>query len=111
MMGKLIVISAPSGSGKTTIVERLLQDVPDLVRSVSFTTRKPRAGEVNSRDYFFTSQAEFDEKKKQGFFLESATVFGASYGTPKSFVREQIQAGKKVVLAIDVQGMKQPDAD
>ncbi len=105
--GKLIVISAPSGCGKTTIVSRLLERHKDWVRSVSFTTRAPRAGEANGRDYFFISPEEFLDKKKKGFFLESAEVFGRHYGTAKSFVLDQTRQGKHVVLAIDVQGMKQ----
>lgn len=105
--GKLIVISAPSGCGKTTLVERLMKEVPGLARSVSCTTRKPRTGEKNGRDYFFISEGEFKAKKRARFFLESANVFGEAYGTPKAFVLEQIRLGKKVILAIDVQGMKQ----
>ena len=105
--GKLIVISAPSGCGKTTIVERLLERNRDFERSVSYTTRSPRPGEVDGRDYFFISKEEFAAKKRKGFFIESAEVFGRFYGTSKAFVSERLAKGKKVVLAVDVQGMEQ----
>src|SRR3989338_1425979 len=105
--GWLIVISAPSGCGKTTIVERLLDRNKDWKRSISYTTRSPRAGEVHGRDYFFISQQEFESKKKARFFLESAEVFGHSYGTSKQFVLDEVVRGSCVILAIDVQGMKQ----
>ncbi len=105
--GKLIVISAPSGCGKTTIVERLLERNKSLVRSISYTTRPPRSGEVNSRDYFFISKEEFVAKERSNFFLESATVFGYFYGTSREFVADCVSQGKSIVLAIDVQGMKQ----
>jgi len=104
---KLIVISAPSGAGKTTILDRLLEKREDLTRSISYTTRQPRTGEQNGKDYFFVSTEEFDTKKRENFFLESATVFGASYGTPRDDVLRQMKTGKSVVLAIDVQGMTQ----
>ena len=105
--GKLIVISAPSGCGKTTIVERLLDRNKNLTRSISYTTRTPRPGEVNGQDYFFISEEEFASKERNGFFLESAEVFGCSYGTSREFVMNHIAQGLDVVLAIDVQGMKQ----
>ena len=105
--GRLVVISAPSGTGKTTIVERLLERNQNLIRSISYTTRSPRNGEENGRDYFFISEEEFLRKKKQSFFLESAEVFGQYYGTSRDFVLNQINQGKNVVLAIDVQGMQQ----
>ena len=105
--GKLIVISAPSGCGKTTIVERLLERNKNLARSISYTTRSARTGEANSRDYFFVSEEDFEAKKQKNFFLESAKVFGASYGTSKAFVMDHLAQGKDMVLAIDVQGMKQ----
>src|SRR3989338_4739284 len=104
---KLIIISAPSGCGKTTIVKRLLERNKNLIRSISYTTRKPREGEQGGRDYFFVSEKEFSDKKKQGFFLESASVFSCSYGTSRSFVMDHVSKGINVVLAIDVQGMKQ----
>ena len=105
--GKLIVISAPSGCGKTTIVEHLLERNKKLIRSVSYTTRAPREGERDGRDYFFVSEEKFSEKKRKGFFLESAKVFGCSYGTSRPCVMDYVSKGINVVLAIDVQGMKQ----
>lgn len=105
--GKLIVISAPSGCGKTTIVGQLLERNPKLIRSISYTTRLPRAGEVNGRDYFFITPDEFQDKEKKNFFLETANVFGQLYGTSREFVRKHTDKGTDVVLAIDVQGMKQ----
>lgn len=105
--GRLIIISAPSGAGKTSIVDGLLARNKDLIRSVSYTTRSARPNEVNGRDYFFIPREEFLTKQKNHFFLESADVFGQFYGTSKEFVLGQIDAGKSVVLAIDVQGMKQ----
>ena len=105
--GKLIVISAPSGCGKTTIVERLLERNENLKRSISYTTRPPRPGEANGNDYFFVSKEDFVSKEKSGFFLESARVFGHFYGTSQAFVKDSISHGTDLVLAIDVQGMKQ----
>lgn len=107
MKGKLIIISAPSGCGKTTIVERLLERNKDWKRSISYTTRPPRSGEANGHDYFFISEDEFKSKERSGFFLESAKVFGHFYGTSKEFVMNEVSQGNYIVLAIDVQGMKQ----
>ena len=105
--GKLIVVSAPSGCGKTTIVSRLLHRHKNWTRSISYTTRPLRDGESNARDYFFVSKQEFARRKHRGFFLESATVFGHLYGTSKAFVERRIRQGRHVILAIDVQGMRQ----
>ena|SRR3989338_3867631 len=105
--GKLVVVSAPSGCGKTTLIQRLLERNQSLVRSVSYTTRLPRTGEVNGRDYFFVSEDDFKAKKAADFFLETAKVFDSWYGTSRDFVLEHVANGKNVVLAIDVQGMKQ----
>ncbi|MBI4367803.1 MAG: guanylate kinase [Candidatus Omnitrophica bacterium] len=105
--GRLIVISAPSGCGKTTIVDRLLAQNQSWVRSVSYTTRPPRTGEANGRDYFFMSAEEFELKQRQDFFLESAKVFSHFYGTSRAFVADCLAQGRDVILAIDVQGMKQ----
>lgn len=104
--GLLIIISAPSGCGKTTVVDRLLKRHPEWVRSISATTRAPRTGEKNGEDYFFVGEAEFKKMTDDGLFLEHARVFDRNYGTPKTFVMEQLAAGKKVILAIDVQGTK-----
>ena len=102
----MIVLSAPSGCGKTTIVERLLKRHPDWVRSVSVTTRTPRLGEKNGADYFFVTPSEFRKMEESGELLESAKVFDRFYGTPRTFVMDHLKAGKKVLLAIDVQGTK-----
>jgi len=104
--GLLILFSAPSGAGKTTIVGRLLKRHPDWIRSISVTTREPREGEKDGKDYFFVTPEIFSEMKKENKFLESANVFGMEYGTPKEYVNEHLSKGKTIVLAIDVQGMK-----
>lgn len=102
--GNLFVLSGPSGAGKGTLVKRLLQRVPDAWVSVSATTRQPRPGEVDGKDYYFLDQAHFDELVAQGGFLEWACVHGNSYGTLRSRVMEHIEAGNQVILEIDVQG-------
>ncbi|MDD5217116.1 MAG: guanylate kinase [Candidatus Omnitrophica bacterium] len=104
--GVLVLFSSPSGGGKTTIVDRLLKRHPDWVRSVSMTTRAARAGEKNGEDYFFVTKPEFEKMKADNGFLEYANVFDCEYGTPRPFVEKQVESGKTVVLAIDVQGMK-----
>ncbi|OGW81623.1 MAG: guanylate kinase [Omnitrophica bacterium GWA2_52_8] len=104
--GLLVILSAPSGCGKTTIVDRLLKRHEDRIRAVSVTTRKPRLGEKDGVDYFFVTREAFKKMEKAGELLESAKVFDEYYGTPKSFVREQLKSGKTVILAIDVQGAK-----
>lgn len=106
-LGKLFVVSSPSGGGKTTLGRMLLKRVPDVIRSVSMTTRKPRTGEKNRKDYYFTTREAFLSLKKTKGFLESATVFGQSYGTPKHFVEKNLEKGKDVLLLIDVQGAAQ----
>lgn len=105
--GKLVILSGPSGTGKTTIVQRLLGAVPGLVRSVSATTRPPRPGEREGEDYFFLSREAFDRKAREGAFIEHAEVFGHAYGTPREFVERETAAGRSVILAIDVQGADQ----
>lgn len=105
--GRLIIISAPSGCGKTTIVERLLARNKNLTRSVSYTTRVPRPGEGDGVDYFFVSHQDFGDKLKKNFFLEHATVFDENYGTSEALVMEKLDQGKDCILAVDVQGMKQ----
>ena len=104
--GFLIILSAPSGCGKTTILSRLLKRHPQWVKSVSVTTREPRLGEKNGEDYEFVSGAEFQALKKKEEFLESAHVFGNWYGTRRKAIDEAVKKGRAVVLTIDVQGAR-----
>ena len=103
----MFVISSPSGGGKTTVVERLQGRLPRLARSVSVTTRSPRAGERQGREYRFVSRAAFQRLRRSGGLLEWARVHGAWYGTPKRPVLRTLAAGRDVVLSIDVQGARQ----
>ena len=100
----LIVISAPSGGGKTTLCRQLLAARPDMTRAVTCTTRPPRPGEKDGVDYHFLDAAEFQRRVQAGDFLEHATVFGRSYGTLKSEVLDRLRAGRDVLLNVDVQG-------
>ncbi|MDD5680890.1 MAG: guanylate kinase [Candidatus Omnitrophica bacterium] len=102
--GNLFIISAPSGSGKTTLCELLEGKTPHLVRSVSLTTRPPRRGEKNGRDYRFVTEAEFKKRIRSGRFLEWAKNFGYYYGTPRDKILTRLSSGKDVILAIDVKG-------
>jgi len=101
-----VVLSAPSGCGKTTLLTRLLKRHPDWVRSVSVTTRPPRPEEKNGRDYEFVSSREFQGLKQQGEFLESARIFDYDYGTRRRPIEEEARKGRTVVLAIDIQGAR-----
>ena len=105
--GKLIVISAPSGTGKTTVVKKLLQQSTNLEASVSFTTRKMRENEKEGLDYFFVSEKTFTNMIQNDDFLEHATVFGNFYGTEKKSVSENLKNGVNVILEIDWQGALQ----
>ena len=105
--GKLIVISAPSGTGKTTVVKKLLQQSTNLEASVSFTTRKMRENEKEGLDYFFVSEKTFTNMIQNDDFLEHATVFGNFYGTEKKSVSENLNEGVNVILEIDWQGALQ----
>lgn len=100
----LVVISGPSGVGKSTVVRRLLEMSSDLKMSVSATTRKPRPNEKHGKDYFFIGEDEFFDLEKRGLFIEWAKVHGLYYGTPKDFVESEIKKGKTVVVEVDVQG-------
>ena len=106
-MGRLFVISAPSGAGKTSLVASLLSARPSLKVSVSHTTRKPRPNEVEGRDYYFVSPARFHELIEQHAFLEHARVFDNYYGTSVAQVRDKLAAGNDVLLEIDWQGARQ----
>lgn len=105
--GKLIVISAPSGTGKTTVVKKLLQQSTNLEASVSFTTRKMRENEKEGLDYFFVCEKTFTNMIQNDDFLEHATVFGNFYGTEKKSVSENLKKGVNVILEIDWQGAQQ----
>ncbi|WP_251212253.1 guanylate kinase [Adlercreutzia murintestinalis] len=105
--GNLFVISGPSGAGKGTLVRRLLAEVPDTWASVSATTRAPRAGEVDGREYFFLTREEFEQRIAEGGFLEWAEYDGNLYGTPLASVRQHVDAGEQVILEIEVQGADQ----
>jgi guanylate kinase len=105
--GNLYIISAPSGAGKTSLVKALLQSEVDLSLSVSYTTRAPRLEEVDGRDYHFVSQEGFEERLKQGEFLESAQVYGNFYGTSKTWINEALRASRDILLEIDSQGARQ----
>jgi guanylate kinase len=102
--GLLIVLSSPSGGGKTTVAQRLLKRDKNLVRSVSCTTRKRRLGEKNGRDYFFVTRPQFKRMVSQRAFLEWAKVHDQYYGTPRLWVERQLKKGKDVLFVIDVQG-------
>jgi guanylate kinase len=115
MSGTLYIISAPSGAGKTSLVAALLKTDPDVRLSVSYTTRAPRPGEVNGREYNFVTVAQFERMEQAGEFLESAHVFGNRYGTSTQWISARIAEGHEILLEIDWQGAAQvrrlrPDA-
>ncbi|MFV2004524.1 MAG: guanylate kinase [Gammaproteobacteria bacterium] len=105
--GKLYVISAASGAGKTSLVSALLQQVPDIEVSVSHTTRAPREGEVDGVNYHFIDTDRFEKMVENAEFFEHATVFGNMYGTSQQHVEDQLLGGKDVILEIDWQGARQ----
>lgn len=105
--GLLFIVSAPAGTGKTTLVQMLTDEFPCVVRSITTTTRKPRPGEKEGVDYFFLTEEEFQEKLKTGDFLEHVTIYGHHYGTSKSRIEKALSEGKHVVLVIDTQGALQ----
>jgi len=113
--GKIVIVSGPSGVGKSTICKQIVKRLKNAHLSVSVTTRPKGESEVNGRDYWFVSEREFGERLDKGLFLEHAEVFGNLYGTPKDKVEESLRAGKVIILEIDVQGARQikavhPDA-
>ena len=115
MSGNLFIVCAPSGAGKTTLVDALLKADSGIRLSVSYTTRQPRAGEVDGREYHFVSQEKFQEMSAAGAFLESALVHGNYYGTSQPWINDQRAAGADILLEIDWQGAAQvrkmmPDA-
>jgi guanylate kinase len=106
-MAKVFVITGPSGVGKGTLIRELLRRVPGLELSISATTREPREGEEDGRDYHFLSAEEFDRRVEEKDFLEFATYSGHRYGTLRSEVERRLDAGRSVVLEIEVQGAQQ----
>jgi len=105
--GRILVVSGPSGSGKTTLVKRLLAEDKELVWSVSATTRPPRPGEQDGKDYRFLSRADFENGIRGGDFAEHAQSFGQLYGTPAEPLRRALADGSVILLDIDVQGARQ----
>ena len=105
--GRLFMVTAPSGAGKSSLVSALLNHDHSLVLSISHTTRDPRPGEKDGREYHFISVAEFEERKEKGEFLESALVHGNYYGTSRVWIEQQMAAGRDVLLEIDWQGARQ----
>ena len=107
MSGKLFVITAPSGAGKTSLIDAVMHDDQTLKLSISYTTRAPRKGEKNGVDYHFVDDRQFLERKARGEFLESAEVHGYRYGTSKMVITEALQKGEDLILEIDWQGARQ----
>lgn len=105
--GSLFIVSAPSGTGKTTILQRLLAELPGLRFSVSHTTRPPRSGEQQGKDYHFVSREQFEAMRDENIFLEWAEVHGNLYGTSRPAVEEMLTEGIDVILDIDIQGARQ----
>ncbi|BAZ01796.1 guanylate kinase [Tolypothrix tenuis PCC 7101] len=105
--GRLIVLTGPSGVGKGTLMRVLLQRHPELYYSVSMTTRSPRSGEINGKNYYFVSRSKFEQLVAQGEFLEWAEFAGNYYGTPREVVLNQVNSGKLVVLEIELEGARQ----
>ena len=102
--GNVFVVSAPSGAGKSTLVQRLVRSVPDLVFSISFTTRKPRPGEVDGHDYFYIDEERFDRMVREGGFVEWVQVYGHRYGTGRDWLNGVLTTGKDVLLDIETTG-------
>jgi guanylate kinase len=107
MKGRLFVITAPSGAGKTSLIKALLHDVPGLRLSTSYTTRAPRPGEQNGREYHFVDEPTFLAMRNRGEFLESAEVHGNRYGTSRKVISETLDCGQDLILEIDWQGARQ----
>ena len=105
--GMMLVLSSPSGAGKTTLSRRLLQEDKDIDLSISVTTRRPRPGEIDGHDYHFITRAKFDEMVANKELVEWAEVFGNHYGTPRKFVTDSLNAGRDVLFDIDWQGTQQ----
>lgn len=113
--GKLFIISGPSGAGKSTVISKASQNRSDICFSVSVTTRKPRPGEVNGKDYYFVSREDFIQRINEGLLLEYAEYVNNYYGTPADYVNSQLDKGLNLILDIEIQGARQvlskmPDA-
>ena len=102
--GLMLVLSSPSGAGKTSICKKILETEKNLVMSISYTTRPKRMSEEDGKDYFFVKKKKFDELQEKNFFVESALVFDHFYGTPKNFIENNIRKGKDILFDIDWQG-------
>ena len=100
----MLVLSSPSGAGKTSICKKILETEKNLVMSISYTTRPKRKSEQDGKDYFFVKKKKFDELQEKNFFVESALVFDHFYGTPKNFIENNIRKGKDILFDIDWQG-------
>ncbi|NWG87358.1 MAG: guanylate kinase [Hydrogenophilaceae bacterium] len=107
MQGNLFIISAPSGAGKSSLVKAMLEADPQLRLSISYTTRAPRPGEENGREYHFVSREAFQAMLERNEFLESAEVYGNWYGTSQVWIENEMQAGRDIILEIDWQGARQ----
>lgn len=107
MPGNLFIVSAPSGAGKTSMVNALLDSNKEIALSISYTTRAPRPGEMNGKDYHFVSRDKFLQMAQRGDFLESAEVYGNLYGTSQSWIKKELASGHDILLEIDWQGAAQ----
>jgi len=107
LIGKIFVLSAPSGGGKTTLCNKLLETTPRLTRSVSVTTRPPRRGEVEGKDYFFVSRGTFERLRRQKGLLEWTEYAHSFYGTPLGPIQQFLKEGKDVILLLDVRGARE----
>jgi guanylate kinase len=107
MSGNLFILSAPSGAGKTSLVCALLESNKHIALSISYTTRAPRQGEIDGKDYHFVSREKFLEMAKHGDFIESAEVYGNLYGTSQSWIEKELVSGRDILLEIDWQGAEQ----
>jgi guanylate kinase len=105
--GLLFVVSAPTGTGKTTLVNMLVQEFSTVVASISYTTRTPRAGEIDGKDYYFITESEFEAKIAAADFLEYVKLYDTYYGTSHQWIESQRQLGRHVILVIDTQGALQ----
>ena len=104
--GVLFVLSAPAGTGKTTLMRKLMDEFSEVVANISYTTRQPRAGEVDGKDYYFISREQFEEKIRLGEFLEYVKLYDTYYGSSRLWVEKELALGKHVFLVIDTQGAR-----